>query len=122
MVAMVPWTKATEVIHLIQPYLDRDECLKVEEIALDMGWNVAAIAKALFPSAKRVLDRFHVMKNVLDDIQAIRMRVKTKVKSEELTRQEKAKRQGKKYQAHRYTNNETKLQLITRLRYQVFER
>jgi hypothetical protein len=42
------------------------------------------IARELFPQATRTLDRFHVTWNVLEDIQSIRMRIKTVIKDEEL--------------------------------------
>lgn len=80
------------------------------------------IVSELFPQAKRTLDRFHVTKNVLEDIQAIRMRIKTNIKSEELEKEEQCKIDRIKYIPRKLENNETRLDFITRLRYQLFER
>ncbi len=49
------------------------------------------IVRELFPQAKRTLDRFHVTTNILEDIQAIRTRIKTLMKDEELKKEERRK-------------------------------
>lgn len=96
--------------------------LKVREITLDMSTSMEWIVMQLFPQAKRTLDRFHVTKNVLEDIQAIRMRAKTRIKDEELEKEDECKIERKKYIPKKLQNNETRLEFITRLRYQLFER
>lgn len=80
------------------------------------------IVGELFPQAKRTLDRFHVTKNVLEDIQSIRMRLKTLIKDEELQKEEQCKIDRKKYIPKKLQNGESRLEFITRLRYQLFER
>jgi len=47
------------------------------------------IINELFPNASLVLDRFHVMKILLDDLQSIRIRLKTKFKDLENQRRDK---------------------------------
>jgi len=49
------------------------------------------IIKELFTSASLVLDRFHVMKILLDDLQSIRIRLKTKFKDLENQRRDECK-------------------------------
>ena len=74
----------------------------------------------------QVVDRFHVMKNVLWDIQAVRIRIKTWITKEELDLETQAKIEKRKYYPKKYrlneTHSETKKELITRLRYQLFKR
>jgi len=84
------------------------------------------IARELFPQARQVVDRFHVMKNVLWDIQAVRMRIKTKIIKEELDLETQAKIEKRRYKSKKYRLSEkhfeTKKELITRHRYQLFKR
>lgn len=94
----------------------------MREVTLDMSPTMDFIVGELFPQAKRTLDRFHVTKNILEDIQSIRMRIKTIIKSEELEKEEQCKIDRKKYIPKKLENSETKLDFITRLRYQLFER
>ncbi len=101
------------------PLLER---LKVKEITLDMSAAMDNVARELFPQATRTLDRFHVTWNVLEDIQSIRMRIKTLVKDEELGIEERCKIDRKKYIPRKLENGETRLDFVTRLRYQLFER
>lgn len=62
------------------------------------------------------------MKNVLDDIQAIRIRVKTKMKERELLRETQCRTQGNVYFPFCHMNGETSKQLLSRLRYQLYKR
>ncbi|MEA3387511.1 MAG: transposase [Patescibacteria group bacterium] len=63
----------------------------VKEIAIDMSKTMNLIVSNLFHSAIRTYDRFHIMKNVLDDLQAIRTRIKTKYKDEDFERRNQCK-------------------------------
>ena len=99
-----------------------EERLNVREVTLDMSPTMDFIVNELFPQAKRTLDRFHVTTNVLEDIQSIRMRIKTLIKSEELEKEEQCKIDRKKYIPRKLENGESRLDFITRLRYQLFER
>jgi transposase len=121
-IACIPGTKVSPIVEAVSkqiPYADR---LKVREITLDMSMAMDSIAMQLFPQAKRTLDRFHVTKNVLEDVQAIRMRAKTRIKDEELELEDVCKKERRKYIPKKLQNSETKLEFITRLRYQLFER
>ena len=80
-VAFLKWIKSKEIIKKIKdkiPYKTRVEIVK--EVASDLSPTMQKIIKELFPSASLVLDRFHVMKILLDDLQSIRIRLKTKFK------------------------------------------
>jgi len=54
--------------------------LKFEEIAVDMSPTTHLIAKKLHPYATIVDDRFHVWKAILEEITAIKIRLKTEMK------------------------------------------
>jgi len=110
------------VTEAIRNEISFEERLNVREVTLDMSPTMDFIVNELFPQAKRTLDRFHVTTNVLEDIQSIRMRIKTLIKSEELEKEEQCKIDRKKYIPRKLENGESRLDFITRLRYQLFER
>ena len=121
-IACIPGTKVSPIVEAVSKQIPYEDRLKVREITLDMSMAMDSIAMQLFPQAKRTLDRFHVTKNVLEDIQAIRMRAKTRIKDEELEKEDECKKGRKKYSPKKLQNSETRLEFITRLRYQLFER
>jgi len=121
-VACIPGTKAAPIVAVISKEISYTQRLAVTEVTLDMSSSMDWIITELFPQAKKTLDRFHVTKNVLEDIQCIRMREKTRIKEEELSIEEQCKIERKRYIPKRYTNDETRLTFITKLRYQLFER
>jgi len=73
----------TEIIETImqQPLEVRE---KVEEVSVDMWGGFPGIIEKVFPKAKIVTDRFHVMKAVNEELNKIRKQIKfkTKIKGE----------------------------------------
>jgi len=126
LVWIIPWIKSKIVTDLVRKKTKLENRLLVKEVALDMARSMEWIARELFPQAKQVVDRFHVMKNVLWDIQAVRMRAKTKIIKESLDLEAQAKIDREKYNPKKYKldtlHYETKRELVTRLRYQLFKR
>lgn len=72
--------KATDVINFFEHGLDRKWRESITEVCCDMSATMELIISILFPKASIVTDRFHLMKNVLEDIGAIRTRAKTAIK------------------------------------------
>ncbi|PID87421.1 hypothetical protein CSB07_01280 [Candidatus Gracilibacteria bacterium] len=126
LVGIIPGVKSKNVTELVRKKSKFKDRLIVKEVALDMARNMEWIARELFPQARQVVDRFHVMKNVLGDIQAVRIRLKTGIIKEELDLETKSKIERIKYSPKEYKLNnnlsETKKELITRVRYQLFKR
>ena len=126
---IIPWIKSKEVTALVRNKTKLSDRLQVKEVALDMSRSMEWIVSELFPQATQIVDRFHVMKNVLWDIQAVRIRIKTEITKEELDWETQAKIKRIKYNPKKYTldnigtgHYETKRELVTRLRYQLFKR
>ena len=129
---MYPWLKANDVSSFFNkrlPWFWRDS---INEVSADMSPTIESIVKKLFPNAKIVTDRFHVMKKLLEDVRAVRSRAKTMIKKrvfdEEkiaLERQKNKIQASKKkdrwrpkkerYFAPRYINWETDLETVERL-------
>ncbi len=120
--ALIPGIKSSQVIEALRKEISYEVRLQVKEVTLDMSPTMDCIVSELFPQAKRTLDRFHVTKNVLEDIQAVRMRIKTQIKDEELQKEDQCKIDRVKYIAKKLSNHETRLDCITRIRYQLFKR
>lgn len=72
--------KATDVINFFEHGLDRKWRESITEVCCDMSATMELIIGIVFPNASIVTDRFHLMKNVLEDIGAIRTRAKTAIK------------------------------------------
>jgi hypothetical protein len=84
LVWIIPWVKALDIKRFIFQHSTEKQRSKVKEIALDMANTMQNIAKWLFPSCLQVVDRFHVMKNILEDMWALISKNKTLIKKEHL--------------------------------------
>ena len=69
-----------EVVIFFENGLDRQRRESIVEVCCDMSATMELIISIVFPRASIVTDRFHMMKNVLEDIGAIRTRAKTEIK------------------------------------------
>ena len=87
-----------------------------------MANTMQNIATWLFPTCKQVVDRFHVMKNILEDMWALISKNKTEIKKAYLEEQEQAKIERRKPKHQIYANKETKMEMISRWRYQLLKR
>ena len=139
---MYPWLKAKDVIKFFEKLIPKEWRESIEEISADMSSTIESIISALFPNAKLVTDRFHVMKNLLEDIRAVKSRIKTKIKKkildEEKVFKAKLKLENKsinkiekrkrwrpkkvKYKPKFYWNNESEIDIITRIWRQIRQR
>jgi len=73
---------------------------KVEEVSVDMWGGFPKVVKEVFPNAKVVIDRFHVMQPVIKELNQLRQEAKIKIKGSrfillknkvDLTEEEKVK-------------------------------
>ena len=94
--------------------------MKVQSVTRDMAPNYDWLARTTFPNAYQVADKFHVLREVLEQLQSVRIRhrqailalerKKNKTVKEKLTLQEK------------FSNEETLKQLLHRSRGLLFKR
>lgn len=138
LIALVKGTKAEDVISALNR-IDANLRDKVTEITMDFSDTMGAIAKACFPKAEIIVDRFHAQKLAYDAMQEIRMEEKRATAKEEARlkkefrkrkEQQLKRRKGKKdnrgrkptrrneaYIPFRHPNGDTKVELLTRSRY-----
>lgn len=82
LIAAIRGTKASVVVEYLMK-IPEDKRLAVKEVTMDYSDSMYSIVTQVFPNADIVIDCFHVMKNQLDGLDAIRMRFKRKAISEQ---------------------------------------
>jgi len=115
-VVCIAGTKAEDIIKVLQkiPISLRK---KVIEITLDMAPNMALAAKASFPMAKMVTDRFHVIRLALEAAQHLRTQLRWKEMDIENDNIKKARLGKVKYEPKFLSNGDTAKQLLAKSRY-----
>lgn len=102
--------------------LSRRRRYQVREITLDMAPNMEQIARACFPAAKRVTDRFHVQKLAYEAVQEMRVKARWEALDEESTQIAYAKACGKMYHARVFENGDSRKQLLARSIYLLYKK
>jgi len=87
-----------------------------------MANTMKNISTNTFPDAVQVVDRFHVMTNVLEDMWALITKHKTDIKKDYLEELENAKIERRSPIHQRFSNEETLLEIISRWRHQLLQR
>ena len=123
MIAILPWTKVDPFVKKVMARIPKGKLRSVREIACDMSSWMEKIADTLFPNAAQITDRFHFMKEVLDDMQTVRKVLKTdfkRIDNEERLKVKEGKKTGKPYvyEPRRSCLGETYLEMISYCMYQ----
>jgi transposase len=91
----------------------------VKEITLDLSPTYEKFAEQCFPGATLVADKFHVVKHIVEAVQALRLRCK----QEELSKIPTTKKERKEYEkATKLINGESRIEMLTRSRCVLFKR
>lgn len=120
LVSIIKGTKAETVIAVLKLISSSLRC-KVKEITLDMAGSMQKIAKACFPKAMQVIDRFHVQKLVYEAVQDLRIAYRWQVIKDENKAIKEAKEKGKVYNPPTFENGDTLRQILARSRYLLFK-
>lgn len=92
---------------------------EVEFINSDMSPVYNKFCKTIFPNAMLTNDKFHVISIVIDSLQAVRIRLKSK----EIAKLPKKKKgQNENQESEQEKLIETKIEMLTRCRYLLFKR
>ena len=109
--AVVKGTKAEDVIQVVKKiYLSKRKTVK--EITLDLSSSMMRIARAVFPKALITNDRFHVQKLYYDALDDMRIAYRWMARDKENEEIKEAKSKGKEYIPFRYSNGDTRKQLL----------
>lgn len=120
LVAVVAGTKSEDVIAVLQR-MDEDRRNAVEEVTLDLSDSMRKIVRTVFPKACRVIDRFHIQKLACDAVQELRIKHRWEAIQQANDEMEEAKLSGKEYVPFRYSNGDTRKELLMRSRYLLFK-
>ena len=120
LVAVVAGTKSEDIIAVLK-LIDEDRRNQVEEVTLDLSDSMRRIVRAAFPRASRVIDRFHIQKLACDAVQELRIKHRWDAIQQCNDEMEEAKLLGKPYEPFRYSNGDTRKELLIRSRYLLFK-
>ncbi len=114
-------TQAGDIIKIIKENFTESQLRMVKEVTLDMANSMNLIVKKCFPSATRVIDRFHVQKLACDAVQDLRVRHRWDAIDQDNKAYKKAKEKGVEYKPLVFENGDTLKQLLVRSRYLLFK-
>lgn len=116
LIAIINGTEAKTIIEVLEK-IALELRMKVTEVTLDMARNMSLAVKTCFPNAKLVIDRFHVVKLVIDAMQHLRVKYRWNVIKAENKAIKKAKEKGEKYRPTELSNGDTLKELLARSRF-----
>lgn len=115
-IATIKGTKSKEIINVLEK-IPLETRRSVKEVTLDMAKNMESAVKMTFPEANLVVDRFHVVKLVIDALQHIRIKLRWEELDKENQAIQDAKEKGIKYRQKVYSNGDSPKQLLARSRF-----
>lgn len=116
LVAVVRGTRAEEVIHVLEK-IEPSKRNIVKEITLDLSSSMMMIARTVFPKALITSDRFHVQKLYYDALDDMRIAYRWMARDRENEEIRKAREQDEVYRPFRYSNGDTRKQLLARAKF-----
>ena len=120
LVAVVAGTKSEDVIAVLRQ-IDGAERDKVKEVTLDLSDSMRKIVRDSFPHAQLVIDRFHIQKLACDAVQDLRIQHRWDAIQQANDEMEEAKCNNEQYVPFRYSNGDTRKELLIRSRYLLFK-
>ena len=125
MLSIQYWTKAEKIVKKLLS-LPRYFIKNVTQVAIDMSPTMAKIVSEVFVNAKIVIDRFHIRFNINELLKDCKNRIKKRI-SKANPKIKRKRWRPKKWTkkkcrtTKRYGNGETKLEIITRVHYQILK-
>ena len=108
---MAATLKVSDLMHLIKQF-DIEKRMQVKSLSRDMAPNYDWLGRQAFMNAYHVIDKFHVVKNIIEQLQAIRIRYR----QQELAKRREANQNKQDYTETNLPNGDTILQLLARSR------
>lgn len=93
----------------------------VKEVTMDMARNMALAVERCFPNSEKVIDRFHVVKLVMDAMQHLRVKLRWEAIEQENIAIKQAKERKEKYHPEVLSNGDTLKELLVRCRYLLYQ-
>jgi len=118
--ALIKGTK-NEVVSKALEKVPMEKRMAVKEITADLAESMDWICRTNFMNATLVADRFHVQQVVSEAVQEIRINLRRIAIDEENELIMKAKKERRSYRPKRFSNGDTKKQILARGRYLLFK-
>ena len=119
-VAVINGTEA-KVIQEVLEKISLDKRSEVQEVSMDMARNMGLAIRNSFPNCSMVIDRFHVVRLVMDAMQHIRVKFRWEAIDEENKAIKEAKEKGLKYIPQTLSNGDTLKELLARSKYLLYK-
>ena len=124
-VLMVNTLRASQIVHILRSNISQEARFAVACVTRDMASNYDWVARELFPNAYQVADKFHVVKNIIDQVQGVRIRYRQELLRKQREVEEASRKQPKlqpdpkiqrelKDLKKELTNGDSMLQLLQR--------
>jgi transposase len=116
LIAVVKGTKSQDIIDVLNK-IPLEKRKLVNEITLDMAYNMQLASRMCFPESSLVTDRFHVVKLIMKGLQHLRIKYRWEEIEKENQAIKTAKEQNIKYIPFILDNDDSPKQLLERSRY-----
>lgn len=111
-VALMAATIKTSYLVQIIKRFDVSKRMEVKSLSRDMARHYEWFGNQAFMNAYHIVDKFHVVKNILEQLQAVRIHYR----QQELAKRREAKQTKQAYSESTFDNGDTILQLLARSR------
>ena len=119
LVAVINGTESKTIQGVLEN-LPLDKRNQVKEVSMDMARNMSLASRNSFPNSKMVIDRFHVVRLVMDAMQHIRVSLRWKAIEEENAAIKLSREKHEKYYPQVFANGDTLKELLARSRYLLY--
>lgn len=137
-IALLARTLKAKELSLLTDYFDL-KGFEVKTITRDLSNSYDWFCRIIFPNAGHIADKFHIIKNLLEACQSIRIRYRQEIlrdkriqfekhKQQEKQRKQQCEIEQKKYKKRKFIypelkteNGETRLELLARSRFLLFK-
>ena len=119
-VAIINGTEAKKIQEVLEK-IPIEKRLQVKEVSMDMARNMGLAVKNSFPKSTSVIDRFHVVRLVLDAMQHLRVKLRWAAIEEENQAIKSSKLLGEKYYSAVLSNGDTLKELLVRSKYLLYK-
>ncbi len=94
-VLMVNTLRASQIVYLMRSNISQEALFAVSCVTRDMAPNYDWEARELVPNAYQVADIFHVVKNIIDQVQGVRIRYRQELLRKQRELEETSRKQPK---------------------------
>lgn len=101
--------------------IDEESRYAVKGLTLDLSDSMRKIVRAAFPEASRIMDRFHIWKLACDAVRELRIKHRRDAIRQANEEMEEAKHNDEDHVPYRYSNGDTRRELLIRSRHLLFK-